>query len=406
MYELTTASGKEDLEQVTSLVARTFTNKGYWFFVDMRNGIHKKDPFFKPEHSHIVKYKGEVVSHIGIITKPMRLHGEKFVAGGIGDVVTHRQHRGKGLASRLMKQVVQFMQDNEYDFSILSGIPNYYHRFGYIETLPVYRADIETKYLKDIKSTYRIFPFQEGKHTLVSEIYNDNFSRIQCSVIRPENYYYREHLDKETILVYDENNNCKGYAVLWDTYETGFIIKEAGVLDHESFKAIVSYCFQRLQELSMDKMIVQMPPQTPFIEYLKDLHLNLQWSFPREKEGGKMGRFIQFYPLFKRLRSYYEKQLHHSPWQEDNFLFLIKTELGDVGFDYTNRSLKILSSTGKKPDMTLEIGADLLFRFFTGYWNIQRFEARARVSLDKKVAQLLQVLFPEKISFFSAVDYF
>lgn len=407
MYEVTTASSKEDLQQITSLVARTFTNKGYWFFVDMRNGIHNNDPFFKPEHSHVVKYKGEIVSHIGIITKPMRLHGERFIVGGIGDVVTHREHRGKGLATRLMKQVVQYMQDNEYDFSILSGIPNYYHRFGYIESLPVYKSCIETKYLKDVLSTYRVFPLQnKEQEKRITEIYNDNFAPIQCSVIRPENYYYREHLDRETILIFDEKDTCKGYAILWDTYEPGFIVKEAGVLDYQAYKAIVAYCYTKLRENALEKMTVQMSPQTPFIEYLKDLHLNLHQAFPREKEGGKMGRFIRFTELFQRLVHHYEKQLLHSSWQKRDFTFLVKTDLGSVVFDFRKRKLSITSSCHNTPDYVLETSADLLFRFFSGYWNVQRFEARAKMSLEKDVSDLMQTLFPEQVSFFSAVDYF
>jgi len=406
MYQFTTASTRKDLDQITSLVARTFPNKGYWFFVDMRNGIHENDPFFKPEHSHIVKYKGEIVSHIGILTKPMRLHGEQFLVGGIGDVVTHRDHRGQGLSSRLMNQVVQYMQNNDYDFSILSGIPNFYHRFGYIEALPVYKGHIEARYLKNIQSTYRIFPFKKGQTNLINEIYNENFQYIDCSVVRTSNYYYREHLDKETILVFDEKDRCRGYGIFWDTYEQGFILKEAGVRDYEAFKAIISYCYRRLQETNHKVMIVQMPPQSPFIEYLKDLHYNIEWAFPREKEGGKMGRFIKFLPLFEQLQDYFEERIQCSSWQDKDFSFLLETDLGNIVFHYRNSQLNISDSSDERPDYSLSIRADFLFRFFTGYWNVRRYEARTNTTLETEVAHLMQTLFPEKVSFFSAVDYF
>ena len=88
---------------------------------------------------------GETVGRAEINDLTMRLAGAWVRMGGIANVVVQSQHRGKGYASRLMREAVSYMEREGYAVSILFGIPDFYHRFGYVPVTPEYNVSVAVR---------------------------------------------------------------------------------------------------------------------------------------------------------------------------------------------------------------------------------------------------------------------
>ena len=83
-----------------------------------------------------LRLDGEVVSRVGVVKKRMRI-GEAVVRmGGIAGVWTHEKHRLKGFASRCMEASIALLEAEGYEMSLLFGIADFYHRFGYGVVFP------------------------------------------------------------------------------------------------------------------------------------------------------------------------------------------------------------------------------------------------------------------------------
>ena len=74
---------------------------------------------------------GAVVCSATIHDREMRLGDAWVRMGGIGDVTTKPQFRGRGYARRMLDDTVRFMRTEGYAVSVLFGISNFYHRFGF-----------------------------------------------------------------------------------------------------------------------------------------------------------------------------------------------------------------------------------------------------------------------------------
>src|SRR5437764_1219224 len=80
----------------------------------------------------------QTVAKLAILRRTMHLAGTTVTMGGIADVVTHPVHRRQGYGARLLEGAVAYMRDQRYHVSLLFGIADFYHRFGYAPVLPEY----------------------------------------------------------------------------------------------------------------------------------------------------------------------------------------------------------------------------------------------------------------------------
>ena len=78
----------------------------------------------------------EWVSSLGLIEYQMRFGSAYLKMGGIRAVGTREAHRNKGYSRRVMEAAITFMTENGFDVSMLFGISNFYHKFGYATVIP------------------------------------------------------------------------------------------------------------------------------------------------------------------------------------------------------------------------------------------------------------------------------
>ncbi|MFP3904651.1 MAG: GNAT family N-acetyltransferase, partial [Armatimonadota bacterium] len=75
---------------------------------------------------------GRIVSAVRVANRPVRIGEIRVEIGGIGGVSTHPDYRGRGYCTALLEAQIEYMQQQEYDISMLfTGIVGFYRRLGW-----------------------------------------------------------------------------------------------------------------------------------------------------------------------------------------------------------------------------------------------------------------------------------
>ncbi|HEX2627603.1 MAG TPA: GNAT family N-acetyltransferase [Chitinophagaceae bacterium] len=84
----------------------------------------------------ILKFEGnDLVAFYNIVERDIEVDGQVMKAGGINNVITKREHRGKGLASLLLKETAKLLfEDIHCNLGLLlcaDDLVNFYHKHGW-----------------------------------------------------------------------------------------------------------------------------------------------------------------------------------------------------------------------------------------------------------------------------------
>ncbi len=101
-------------------------------------------PFFK-------EAKGKILSHVGFLEYPLLIEGRWHKTGALHAICTKASHRGQGLSSELIQEVLKWAQ-KEYEFVILfSKIPSFYEKLSF-QNVQEYRFHLSCKRPKGSQS--------------------------------------------------------------------------------------------------------------------------------------------------------------------------------------------------------------------------------------------------------------
>ncbi len=135
---------------------------------------------------------GDEVGALWTVKLRMRIGSAKVRTGGIKNVNTAEKHRLKGYASGGMQAAFELMKNSGYGMSILFGIPDFYHRFGYAAVFPESWLYVKTTDL--LRAEARGATQNMKRKTDLPEMlrwYNRNNSERTGSVIRTKSWRYR-----------------------------------------------------------------------------------------------------------------------------------------------------------------------------------------------------------------------
>lgn len=100
------------------------------------------DSTYSLNHSRVVEVDGQIVAHLRIWDRTMRIKNADVFAAGIGSLCVHPDHRKRGYAQALMQDTEQYFFDANYDIGLLFtiiGTP-FYEAMNWIPVdLPLFR---------------------------------------------------------------------------------------------------------------------------------------------------------------------------------------------------------------------------------------------------------------------------
>ena len=141
-------------------------------------------PGLRREHTRIALSGGTLAGALRLTTDTIRLGEARLKMGGLGWVTTAPDYRHRGVCSTLIEDTLAYMREHGYHVSMLFGIPNFYHRFGYATTLAEYSITLNTA---DVPASggvpYRARTMKPGDIHVIHRIHRDNDDAGACSLI-------------------------------------------------------------------------------------------------------------------------------------------------------------------------------------------------------------------------------
>ena len=196
-------------EQLAQIFAMTFTNNNFYEMYHDALDRYIYNSHYDWENSRVGLIDGKIVSHFGIWDYQMRIGKARLRSAGIGAVLTHGEHRKHGYLKKTATASLESAKESGYDLSILFGISNFYHKFGYS------RAWNETFYkfsldnLPKEKPEFPVKKLKKSQHAEIDKLYNKATRNLTGTAVRPT-YPLLDKKDKGYCWT-DKNGRLSGY---------------------------------------------------------------------------------------------------------------------------------------------------------------------------------------------------
>ncbi len=156
------------------------------------------DPWNDCEGIRIALDDGKIVSTVRVFIHQMYCHGEPITVGGIGEVSTRSEYRKRGIASRLLKDSIQFMEDREIAISMLHGGQRIYSVEGW-KSIRRYYAKKIIQGNKTQKWNIRPANFTDTEEVeKLASIYDIYSRRFNGTFVRDDIAYWTDWVQTES----------------------------------------------------------------------------------------------------------------------------------------------------------------------------------------------------------------
>lgn len=296
--DLRAPTQSEHLPVLADLFARTFST--YWERqAYVTDGYIAESPYDWAA-SRIGVVNGEVATHFGVWDLAMRIGSSPVRVAGIGAVATLNTHRGKGLMAQTAGDCVAGMDAAGYDLSLLFGIPNFYHRFGYVVSFSQIRYRLTTRDLAPAPVAIACEPF-EGDVTELADLYNAENENVTGTYVRPT---YR--LNRKPG-VYRILRFADGYVTAYRSDDTLQVVdcvgEPASVLEIARQRAVAELC--------PTIEFVFTPPRSRMGEYIQTI--NHKRIVDRQSNGGPMMKVVNLERTVGKITETLSDRLAASP---------------------------------------------------------------------------------------------
>lgn len=405
--ELTYAKSRDDLEEIADLRGKIYSRRNYFEFYEERKKYQSEDPWYKPEHSRIIKENSKIVSHVSIIEKPVRFGPVVIKVAGIGDVFTIPSAQSKGYSRILMEDALQYMKEHSYSLTMLYGIPNFYHKFGYIESVKDYKLFFPVSKITKINFSYKIRVCRVADIPQMLKLYSENCQNCILTVDRNEDYFKRIVSDpKRIVLILDQSNEPVGYAHLVDDITKQFVVNEAITSNYETSQILAFEILQRAPKATVS-IEIRMSPQQPFVQHIQHMGSEFHIEAKSEGDGNAMLAIVNLHKLLKALIPLFNKRLKFSEFYNDNYKLMLATEKEKLGIRIEKGKVQKIEKITSNNFTSLKANHRYFVRNIVGYWSIKELlDLTAAKIDDEKKMRLFSVLFPKEEPFMLPLDYF
>lgn len=349
-------------------------------------------PGFRREHTRIAILQGQLAGALRLTTDTIRIGEARLRMGGLGCVTTAGPYRHQGVARELILDTLRYMRAHKYHVSMLFGIPNFYHRFGFATSLSEYATVISVREALDVEHLpCKPRDFKPGDIRAVQKIHEDNDAHIPCSLVRGAAHIANQwHRWKETQVLMDEKGRVLAYyvpALLEDELQ----ILDLGTHNYRFCGSLLHACARKAREQSCARIRFLAPPSHPLMQYLLRFRSVQETRIPRN-EGGMMA-FADLGETLESMIPEWELHLQNSELREQDVEVTLLIDRNPIRLRAHRGALGIAAVSGanKVSLTTLD-----LVHLVTGFRYVEEILAAERRILTPSARALLETIFPKR----------
>jgi len=390
---------EDDLQKMLDTTAHAFCEE----FLRIRRDFasHQQRPHHRPELSRILEVDGRIVSSVLVVDRHFRIGASTLRLAGIGDVATHPDERKHGYCATLFQDVLRFMEEDGFHISLLFGIPNFYHRFGYAVALCSPSVAIPTGHLAELNAAMPARPMRDDDLPALSALLEADTLSRGCGLVRDDAYwrYYEDLRNRVTVL--DDDGRPAAYFAARDE-KTELVLDEAVVDGSEqACRSLLAYAGKRAKNAGKERVTLwAITPDHPIGRLAAMCGAEFTARYPRRSDA--MMRIVRLHDTVARLRPELERRLSTSPMANQSARFGVETDIGSFGLAIEEGSVQILPAA--QPCAQMPQWA--LLQMAVGFASPADQVLAENASIPTEVMPWLSAMFPRRWPTVQPVDGF
>lgn len=392
---------EDELTLANDLMAKghqvNYFSASEWF-----EGAGAAYPGYRFEDTRIALCDGELAGALRLTTDTIRLGEARLKMGGLGWITTTPRYRRKGVGTALIRDAFACMRAQRYHVSMLFGIPNFYHRFGYATVLPDYAIEIDVSPERpEVPASRRVREVKPGDIGSLWRIHEANDAEVPCSLLRSSGTFANEwDMLKQARVLTDTRGKVLAYA-LGRPRETGMEISELGALLSEDHAGLLAMCSAWAHEMCRGTLRFLTPPGHPFSHYL-EAFASKHETRRAEGQGGMMA-FVDIGESLETAIPEWEDRLRRSALGSERAEVTLQVDKVPFRVRATRGAVDVSPIAGTNK---IGISGRDLMRVFTGYIRIEDLLAQERRNITAAARHLLATLFPKRDPYVWPLDRF
>jgi predicted acetyltransferase len=319
-------------------------------------------PGFERHHTRVAFRKNELVGGLRLITDTIRLGEARLKMGGIGWVTTAARYRKKGICRLLMEDTLNYMRDHKYHVSTLYGIPDMYHRFGYVTTLADYSIVIDTMEALSFTNPFKVRQVKPGDIRAVQKLHNANDRETACSILRTAAHFScRWDRCQGMRVLTDDQGKVVAYYIAQPAGDH-LQVSEVAVAEPGLAAGLLGALGGDAEEISAGTVRVHAPPSHVFSRYLLPFKCRLETR--HDRGSGGMMAFIDIAETLELMIPEWESRLSRSVAVEYRTEFTLIVDGAPYRIRSNRGAIDVANVYGKNK---VSIFRDDLTHLVTGY---------------------------------------
>ncbi len=396
--QLRSPDASTDACDLYDLTAKCFSGAHDYYRWTRGAGGYFQEGFYDWQNSTVGLLEGKMVTHWGIWDYLMRIGEAKVRVAGIGAVATCGFHRKLGLMDVTARAGIERAARAGYDLSLLFGIGDFYHKFGYVRawTPTVYRTGVDNLPLDADAPEPQRGPYDPADKA-IQRIYNREHKGLTGSAVRPT---YQSRIDWkqcESWIWQDKTGRSKGYLVTAERGGHLHCLETGGKV--ETALAVLGNVARTLgyREVTFPSL----HEDHPSAHWLRAHNCTVEQQFIRS--GGPMIRILNLRSILEKLAELLAARLRESALAGWQGRLLISDGREKVAIEFHQRGADVCDRA--RADHAI-CGDDHIAQLLIGTGQPKETAAAAGIRLCGDAGNLLPVLFPGQKPMLRELDHF
>ena len=176
---------RKDADELFDLLGKVFSGAGYYRFRDECREHYVNHSHYDWNASRVGMLAGRIVTHYGVWGYRMRIGTARVRVGGIGAVATDGDFRKRGFMRRTIQATFDAMHECGYDMTMLFGLRNFYHKFGYVRAWPAREYVVRVEDLPTERPQIKPRKLRSFARDDLAALYNREYARLTGTAVRP-----------------------------------------------------------------------------------------------------------------------------------------------------------------------------------------------------------------------------
>lgn len=338
-----------------------------------------------------MRIDGQPVSWAELPYHRLRLGQATLTAGGVAGVFTRPENRGRGYNRQVMERCVEVLAADGLDVSLLFGIPNYYHKFGYRTTLADYEFTVTARALIDgpMKLTIRELP--KARHGEILPLYRRWLAAASFGLERPAGRwggFFRGQRGNVnvTVTVFYRGRVAVGY-VACDQAADAVRVPELVANDAAACRSMFTWLARQCRDKLCERILFTLSADDPASRMARDF--GATFTLLTKANGGGMMRILNLSSTLAALRPELAALWARSSLGSRRLELALRTDLGAGEVRLAGARPSAHPLCGR-----VTIPQDRLIQLISGYARPAEVAAQSRVTISRNLLPALDVLFP------------